>query len=317
MSGIEPRLVLRARLREVIRGFFRARGVLEVDTPVMSWAGNPEPNIDSFEVRNPRRPEQNPRWLRTSPEFAIKRLLAEGVGDCFELGAVMRVEEVGRKHGEEFTMLEWYRLGFDDFALMGEVADLLAECAQAFGQTFVFESMSYQTLFEQYTQLNPAETNVTDWHEPLQRFGINWDGLSHDDALDLAFSLLIEPALPANQVTTVFNYPASQCALAKVVDRGGEPVAARFEVLVGGMELANGFYELTDADEQRQRFAEQEAIRAARGQPFVATDERFLTALSSGMPECAGVALGFDRLLMALTGAQTLADVVSIPSDLA
>lgn len=317
MAHDAPRWVLRARLREVIRGFFQARGVLEVDTPVMSWAGNPEPNIDSFEVHNPRSPQQAPRWLRTSPEFAIKRLLAEGVGDCFELGSVMRVEEVGRKHGEEFTMLEWYRLGFDDFALMREVTDLLAECAQAFGRDWVFASMSYQALFETYTQRNPSETSVADWHEPLKPFGIQWDGLTHDDALDLAFSLLIEPALPAHQVTTVFNYPASQCALAKVLDRDGEPVAARFEVLVGGMELANGFYELTDADEQRARFAEQTALRKARSQPAVATDERFLAALASGMPECAGVALGFDRLLMALTGAKNLADVVSIPSDLA
>ena len=295
---------LRTKLYALIRTFFAERGVLEVETPMLGEGGNTEPNIESFSTMFAGSRE---RWLRTSPEHALKRLVAGGIGDCYELGRVFRNGEAGRRHNPEFTMLEWYRVGFDHRRLMRETAALVLAALASKGWSADVVETSYRDLFAGLG-LDPFEATVDALRAPLAEFSIDPAGLSRDDWLDLLITHRIQPAFPKDRITVVYDFPASQCALAKI--EGG--VAERFELFVGSYELANGYHELTDPVEQRARFENDNARRRARGQREVPIDERFLAVLAD-LPACAGVALGIERLLMVLADTDDIADVIAFP----
>ncbi|HEY6986371.1 MAG TPA: EF-P lysine aminoacylase EpmA [Rhodanobacteraceae bacterium] len=305
-------LELRANLYALVRDFFAARGVLEVETPILSEAGNTEPNIESFRTAfgAPVPIASGERWLRTSPEHALKRLLARGVGDCYELGRVFRNGESGRRHNPEFTMLEWYRIGFDHRGMMAETAELV-QCALALiDRTAKVVESSYRELFEPLG-LDPHTAPIDALRAAMAGHAVQADGLSRDDWLDLLITHRLQPDLPRDRITLVYDFPASQCALAKIRD-GEPPVAERFELFLGRYELANGYHELTDASEQRARFERDNARRRARSQHAVPIDERLLAALPK-LPPCAGVALGIERLLMHLAGTDNIRDVIAFP----
>jgi lysyl-tRNA synthetase class 2 len=295
----------RAELYRALREFFHARGVLEVETPILSEAGNTDPNIESFVTKFRGR---EPRWLRTSPEFALKRLLAAGVQDCYELGRVFRDGEAGRRHNPEFAMLEWYRVGWDHHRLMQEVRDLvLATVGPVESQ-----ATTYRDLYRERLGVDPFEAPVERLRSVLD-IDIDPAGLRRDDWLDLLMTHRLQPQFPRHRLTFVHDYPASQCALARVRGQGADAVAERFEAYLGPQELANGYHELTDAAEQRERFERDLATRRARGAVLPALDERLLATLEHGLPDCAGVALGVERLLMAKLGAEDIAEVLAFP----
>lgn len=304
-------LQLRARLNAAIRGFFAARGVLEVETPMLSAAGNTEPNIDSFQTRFSGHVDAGPalRWLRTSPEYPLKRLLAAGIGDCYELGRVFRNGEAGGRHNPEFTMLEWYRVGWDHRQLIEETVELVRTALALVGRSATLQVLSYRELFLQGLGLDPFAAPLEALQQPLREIHIDADGLGRDDWLDLLMTHCLQPAFPADRLTVVHDWPASQCALARVRD-GDPPVAERFELYLGGYELANGYHELNDAAEQRRRFLRDHALRQARGAVLPPLDERLLQALPA-LPDCAGVAVGVDRLLMAMRGTAQIGEVLA------
>ena len=304
-------LELRARLYALIRAFFAERGVLEVETPILSEAGNTEPNIESFSTLFSGHVDagSRERWLRTSPEHALKRLLAAGVGDCYELGRVFRNGEAGRRHNPEFTMLEWYRTGFDHRQLIVETCELVRAALRQAGREAEVVERSYREWFLLELGIDPFSAPLDALQAPLVDFRIDPAGLGRDDWLDLLITHRMQPAFPRDRVSVIRDFPASQCALAKI-RAGDPPVAERFELYLGPYELANGYHELTDAVEQRSRFERDNARRSARGQRMLPIDERFLAALPS-MPACAGVALGVERLLMCLAGTQDIRDVLA------
>ena len=305
-------LRLRARLNATIRAFFAERGVTEVETPVMSVAGNTDPNIASFSLEFSGRTDGAPRtrWLRTSPEFPLKRLLAAGFGDCYELGRVFRDGEAGGRHNPEFTMLEWYRLGWDHRRLVGETAGLVRAALALAGREATLETVSYRDLYRDRLGLDPFVADEAQLRAALGDVEIDPRGLSRDDWLDLLMTHRLQPSFDPDALLAVIDYPASQCALARV-RAGDPPVAERFELYLGPLELANGYHELADAGEQRRRFERDGAVRAGRGQASPPLDERLLAALEAGLPPCAGVALGVDRLLMAMRGSDRIADALA------
>lgn len=307
-SATRARLLARARLATRTREFFARHGVLEVTTPLLSRYPIPTPAIDSFKTSAPR------RYLRTSPELALKRLLAADIGDVFELGPVFRVGEQGHRHNPEFTLLEWYRVGWDEHRLMAEVASLLAELLPGLTAPHV---VTYADALQSATGLCPFTAPDAALTGELEKHTAPPDAaLSRDDLLDLLFATAVAPGFADSALTFVHDYPASQAALAQV--SADDPrVARRFEVYLGSLELGNGFYELRDADEQRARFEADNAQRRADAKPPCDADEAFLAALTSGLPECAGVAVGFDRVVMLATGAQDIAETLSFSFDLA
>jgi elongation factor P--(R)-beta-lysine ligase len=307
-------LRMRAALNARIRDFFAAHGVLEVETPVLSRAGNTDPNIAPFALDFSGRTDGAPRrrWLRTSPEFALKRLLAAGVGDCYELGRVFRDGEAGGRHNPEFTMLEWYRVGWDHRRLAAEVAELVGDALTLAGNSANLESIAYRELYHRELGIDPMTAEVDHLRNALGEVEIDPDGLDRDDWLDLLMTHRLQPRFAPGRMLAVFDYPASQCALARL---RGEPdgtvVAERFELYLGPLELANGYHELRDPQEQGTRFDRDLAARARRGELQPPRDEALLAAMGAGLPECAGVALGVDRLLMAMLGTGRIADVLA------
>lgn len=311
-SAREDALRLRARVYAAIRAFFAARDVLEVETPVLSRAGNTDPNIESFHLEFSGRTDGAPRtrWLRTSPEFPLKRLLASGIGDCYELGRVFRDGEAGGRHNPEFTMLEWYRVGFDHRALMDETAQLVQDALALVGMVARYEPIAYRDLYMRHLGIDPLRAEDAALREALGDVLVDPAGLTRDDWLDLLMTHRLQPAFPRDQLLAVYDYPASQCALARIRD-DDPPVAERFELYLGPLELANGYHELSDASEQRARFERDAVVRQRRGQAAPPIDEALLAALAQGLPACAGVALGVDRLLMAMAGMDRIADVLA------
>jgi lysyl-tRNA synthetase class 2 len=302
----------RAALLAAIRAFFAERGVLEVETPVMSMAGNTDPNIASFALEFSGRTDGAPRtrWLRTSPEYPLKRLLAAGVGDCYELGRVFRDGEAGGRHNPEFTMLEWYRVGWDHRRLAEEAAEVVQLALRLVGRGARVATTTFRALYLETLAVDPFTATDAELRAVLGDVAIDPTGLVRDDWLDLLMTHRIQPSLPADRLLVVHDYPASQCALARVRP-GDPPVAERFELYLGPLELANGYHELRDAVEQGQRFQRDGEVRAARGDRLPPRDARLLAALASGLPECAGVALGIDRLLMAMLETDRIADVLA------
>jgi lysyl-tRNA synthetase class 2 len=308
-------LHLRAQLNELVRTFFADRGVAEVETPVLSQAGNTEPNIDGFKTTftGPTGAGTPTRFLRTSAEYPMKRLLAEGFGDCYELGRVFRNGEAGRSHNPEFTMLEWYRVGLDHHRLMRECAQLVRAALALVQRRVDVATLSYRDWFWHTLALDPHTADEAALRRPLARFGIDGAGLTRDDWLDLLVTHCLEPNLPHDAITIVYDYPASQCSLARIRP-GALPVAERCELYLGRYELANCYHELTDAAEQRARFEHDNARRRARGQPELPIDERLLEVLDQ-LPDCAGVALGVDRLLAYMRLTEDIREVLAFAFD--
>ena len=298
-------LRLRAQLLGKIRAFFAAREVLEVDTPLLGPTPGSDPQQHCLDVHVPG---AGLRYLQPSPEFAMKRLLAAGSGSIYQVCKAFRAGEHGPRHRVEFTLLEWYRTGFDYRALMDEVQALVCgllgrPAAQAF---------SYGELFERHARIDAFSTGEAALWQRVAAAGIEPSAplraAGRDAALDILLTRLIEPAIAPLGVVFIYDYPASQAALARLRPVQ-PPLAERFELYVDGIELANGWSELTDAAEQRHRFENDNRIRQATGLPQVPLDECLLAALAHGLPDCAGVALGFDRLLMLAAGAADIGAV--------
>jgi lysyl-tRNA synthetase class 2 len=311
-NDVRARLELRARVYALIRGYFAERNVLEVETPMLSAGANADPNIESFSVRFSGHVDagSRERWLRTSSEFAQKRLLAAGIGDCYELGRVFRNGEAGRRHNPEFTMLEWYRIGWDHLRLIDETIEFVRTALGLVGKGAQVHVTTYRDLFLRSIAIDPFVDDEQTLAAALGDIRVDGRGLSRDDWLDLLLTHRLQPGFPGNCITVVHDYPASQCALAKI-RAGAPPVAERFELYLGSHELANGYHELTDAAEQRVRFERDNARRRARGLAELPIDENLLAALEDGLPDCAGVALGIERLLMAMSGSDDIADVLA------
>jgi lysyl-tRNA synthetase class 2 len=307
-------LRLRARLNALARAFFAERDVLEVETPVLSRGGNSEPNIASFSLEFSGRTEGGPRtrWLRTSPEYPLKRLLAAGLGDCYELGRVFRDGEAGGRHNPEFSMLEWYRVGWDHLRLAAETAEFANAALALVGRSASLRVVPYRDLYRVALDLDPFLANEGELRAALGEVRIDPEGLVRDDWLDLLMTHRLQPAFATDELLAVVDWPASQCALARLRESGdGFPVAERFELYLGAVELANGYHELADAGEQRARFDRDLMRRRERGTIQPPLDEALLSALDAGLPDCAGVALGVDRLLMAMLGSDRIADVLA------
>ena len=301
-----------------LRSFFAARGVLEVDTPILGAAGATDPHLASLVTQVT--PQRAARYLQTSPEHAMKRLLAAGSGDIYQVCKVFRDDEQGRLHNLEFTMVEWYRLGVDDRGLMDEVAALLGQFLGPRWQAPA-ELLSYREAFERALGIDPLTAPLATLVATAEtRLGPLPAGLAataaglRDGCLDLLMGTVVGPALGHGRLCFVHQYPASQAALARLLP-GQPPVAARFEAYVEGVELCNGFHELADPVEQRRRFEADRAARRACALPQPPLDERLLAALTAGLPDCAGVALGFDRLVMLATGHRDIRAVLAFASD--
>jgi lysyl-tRNA synthetase class 2 len=298
-------LRLRARMLAAIRDFFDRRGLLEVTTPSLSQSGLPDPNLGSFAVA-PASRRDRVRYLNTSPEFAMKRLLAAGAGSIYQIGPVYRQGEVGARHNPEFTLVEWYRPGLDLHGLMSETLELVLRVLPADRVRGTADHVSYREAFRRHLGADPFEATVDELERQAVAAGIEPLGdLDRDGWLDLLLSHRIAPRLDPDVPTFIHSFPASQAALARL-DPDDSRAALRFELYLGGLELANGFDELGDAGEQRARFLSENEARGRRGLEPVPIDQRFLAALASGMPDCVGVALGFDRLVMLAAGLEHL-----------
>ena len=306
-------LLTRAKLLAEIRRFFTDRGLLEVETPVLSEFGVTDVHLATFstEFISPFGEQSKTLWLSTSPEYHMKRLLAAGSGPIFQIGKVFRNEEAGNRHNPEFTMLEWYRPHFDMYRLINEVDDLLQqilECPPA-------ESMSYQFAFQQYVGLDPLSADLSELVEKAEKHQlIGAENESRDTLLQFLFSTVVEPQIGQEAPVVVYHFPASQAALAQISSEDLR-VAERFEFYYKGLELANGFHELSDAREQLRRFQQDNLQREKMGLPVRAIDMRLLAALQAGIPNCSGVALGVDRLLMIAMGTESIKDVISFAID--
>ncbi len=295
IEALKQRQALMQRLRD----FFQQRHFLEVDVPILNEAGSTDPHLQSFRCDN--------LYLQTSPEFFLKRLLCAGSGPVYAIAKAFRREESGRYHQREFCLLEWYQPGFDDHQLMQQMGELLSAEID-----LPIKKISYQNIFQQHCQLNPHTAALEVLQNALwQEAEIRGKNEGRDFYLDALFSFCVQPKLQ-DAIYFVHDYPASQAALAKITNNGeGIAVARRFEVFINGVELANGYWELTDAEEQRQRFVADNEKRRAVNLEDIPFDEKLIAALKAGMPECAGVALGLDRLLMILLGKNHIDDVVS------
>ncbi len=308
-------LLKRAKIVNEIRHFFADRGVLEVETPTMSQATVTDVHLRAFETQftGPGAAQGITLYLMTSPEYHMKRLLAAGSGPIYQMGRSYRNEEAGRYHNPEFTMLEWYRPHYDMYRLINEVDDLLQqtlECESA-------ESLSYQQAFLRYLDIDPLTAEKDKLREVAAKLDVSNIADTEEDRdtiLQLLFMVGVEPHIGLEKPTFIYHFPASQASLAEISSEDHR-VAERFEVYYKGVELANGFRELTDAAEQRQRFERDNRKRASMGLPEQPIDENLLTALEHGFPECAGVALGIDRLIMLALGAERISDVIAFPVD--
>jgi lysyl-tRNA synthetase class 2 len=288
----------RALVLQKIRQFFAQREVLEVDTPVLSHASVTDAHLHSFctQFTHPFSPQASTLYLQTSPEFAMKRLLCAGSGAIYQICKSFRNEEAGRFHNPEFTMLEWYRPGFDHLQLMTEIDELIqmvVGCDSA-------ERVTYQDVFKQYLGYCPLTATLTDIKTLASQYGyaeIAANENEKDTLLMLLFSQHVEPKIGQDRPCFVMNFPASQAALARI-NPTNPLVAERFELYFKGIELANGFHELTDGPEQLRRFEQDNVKRQHMGLEIMPIDHNFIAAIDYGLPACAGVALGIDRLLM-------------------
>ena len=306
----------RAAMLERARAYFASEQVIEVQTPLLSAATASEPQIESIAALPAR---GRPLYLQTSPEYAMKRLLAAGVGDCYQICPVFRDGESGRLHNPEFTMIEWYRVGYDVAGMQRDVLRLVGAVIGELRTLAPARHVSYREAITAACGLDCRTASPDEIAALLRTHGVapaataDWD---RDTWLDLLMATVVGPLLGGDAPVFVRDYPASQAALARLRDdRDGWPVAERFELYIDGIELANGFHELGDAEEQRRRFEQDLATRRRRGQRLTPLDERFLAALEQGLPDCAGVALGFDRLVMVALRLPSIDDAMTFPMD--
>ena len=324
-------LHLRAQLLADIRRFFAERSVLEVETPLLGHSSGTDPQLAFFttEYLSPgmvcmpeacqeqtrQSPLRQTLFLQTSPEFAMKRLLAAGSGSIYQIGKSFRNGESGRFHNPEFTMLEWYRVGFTLPQLMDEIAELIGGLfsRQSLQET---QRVSYQAVFVSFTGLDPLVFSYQDYctfaRECQLPEAVDMCGHDHGLWLDFLFSHTVQPNLGKNALCMVYGYPACQSSLARINEHCAL-VTDRVELFINGIELGNGYYELTDAEEQSQRFDKELAIRQQQKLPVFAKDQHLIAALQSGLPECSGMAIGLDRLLMLLSGSAAIDEVLSFP----
>ncbi len=301
-------LRLRANIIALIRQFFMERNVLEVETPLLSHATVTDPHIISIPAVYQEPSIQKTVYLQTSPEYAMKRLLAAGSGAIFQICKSFRQGDLGSVHNPEFTMLEWYRPGFDHHALMDEMDLLLQVVLQAAPA----ERVTYQALFEKFVNINPHTATLAEL-EACGRQYVDFSGeLTDRNAwMSLLLTHVIEPEMGKDKPLFLYDFPVTQAALAKIRHEENQPVASRFEVYFKGVELANGFHELQNPSEQRKRFESELVYRQEQGLPITPIDENFLAALEHGLPDCAGVALGVDRLVMLALQANKLKNIIS------
>ena len=314
-------LLERALLLKNIRAFFDARNVLEVETPLLSFGATTDPHLDSLQSHF----RKQVCYLNTSPEYAMKRLLVSLKKPVYQVCKAFRDDELGANHNPEFSLLEWYQPGYDDVLLMDELETLVKHVIQSSsffgsfkGVTKPFQRLSYQQAFEQVAEINPHKTTSAECHQvaiknniPVPQ-GLGIDENELNNWLDWLLTQMILPSFKKDGFGFIYDYPAAQCALAKVaLNAQKTPVAKRFELFFGEIELANGFYELTDADEQLARFQQENQLRKKAGKSESKIDVKFIAALKDGLPECAGVALGLDRLLMVLSGVDHIEKVLS------
>lgn len=309
-------LHLRAQLFAEIRQFFSARAVLEVETPLLSYCSGTDPQLDFFTTDYCSPPLRHTLFLQTSPEFAMKRLLAAGSGSIYQLCKAFRNGESGRYHNPEFSLLEWYRVGFTLTQLMEEVGELIAVLFNGRKTLNSSQRFAYQELFQSHTGLNPLVFSYQDYcayaRDNDQPDAVSICGYDHGLWLDFIFSHNIQPHLGENAVCMVYGYPACQSSLARI-NEGNPNVTDRVEVFINGVELGNGYYELTDAKEQDRRFDKEIAIRQQRKSPITVKDKHLIAAMEAGLPECSGMAIGLDRLLMLLTNSANINDVLNFP----
>jgi len=305
----------RARLMAGIRAFFAVRDVLEVETPILGHGGSTDPHLDSLSLEATTSNGRERLWLQTSPEFHMKRLLAAGSGAIFQLARSFRDGEVGRRHNLEFTMLEWYRPGLS-------LSDLISECEALIREVLPSDPgplrrRRYRDLFRETLDVDPFTTSLAELRHRAEKIGgLAMGDADRDGCLDLLMSLAIEPQLGRDGIAAVVDYPASQAALARK-HRDPEDdaeVASRFEIYCQGIELANGYDELTDAAEQAARFDEDNRQRESLGKPTVDIDQHLVAALEAGMPAGSGVALGVDRLIQLALGKDSIAEVMAFPT---
>lgn len=307
----------RAAIISSIRQFFSERKILEVETPLLARYSVTDPHMDALTADNPLG-KSSRYYLQSSPEYAMKRLLAAGSGSIYQLCKAFRRAEKGSRHNPEFTMLEWYRPGFDHFQLMDEVAELVGMVLDKAGLSGgkKFQRLSYRQVFQQYLDIDPLAIDGASLQAlARQTIDIQMHSDNRDDWLNVLLTEVIEPGLAAEPPTFIYNYPASQAALAKIArDDDGNWIAQRFELYVNGLELANGYFELTDAVEQKKRFQQDQLQRQQLDRVAVDSDAYLLAAMEAGLPSCAGVALGVDRLLMLALGATSIDEVLAFPA---
>ena len=309
-------LRLRAQILAEIRAFFLHRQVLEVETPLLCRTTGTDPQLDFFATSLDLPPLHTPLFLQTSPEFAMKRLLAAGSGSIYQICKAFRNGESGRFHNPEFTLLEWYRVGFDLQQLMTEVLDLLQGLLALVGKQFRVRQISYQQLFRECTGLDALVFERSLFREFSCAEGFpEADSLCGEDHvlwLDFLFSHCVQPNMARDCIFLLYDYPAVQSSLARL-KRLDTRLTERFEVFINGIELGNGYFELADAQEQQARFAKEIALRKVQGKQPVMADQLLLAALQAGLPDCSGVALGVDRLLMICSAASSIDDILAFP----
>lgn len=296
-------LRLRADVLNNIRQYFADNRILEVDVPVLAEHSVTDVHLSALSVSVMGQVQ----YLQTSPEYYMKRLLAAGSGSIYTMIKAFRADEKGQRHRPEFSMLEWYRTDIDDRQLMQDVMSLAAQV----GVVEPFKQISYRELFLSHTDINPHTAKTSELASYCDRhFGIDWPNTPRGTWLDVIFSRHVEPQLQLP--TLVYDFPACQCALARVMlNDQNESIARRFEWYWQGLELANGYWELSDANEQRQRFEQDNDTRAEQQLPSVKMDPHFLAAMEHGLPDCAGIALGIDRLMMCLFKTRDIAKVIT------
>ncbi len=304
-------LELRASLLASARAFFASRGVLEVDTPAVVNA--PVTDIHIHSARVVFADDPRPFFLHTSPEYAMKRLLAAGSGDIYQICHVVRGLERGRIHNAEFTLIEWYRIGYTLDRLMSEVDALVRHLLGDVAFTFSSERITYRDAFLREMHLDPFAATDEELAAAARSLGFV-ERAERDELLELLMGAVVGPRLGGAALTFVHDYPATQAALARL-NPDDPRTALRFELYCKGIELANGFHELASAEEQRRRFEQDNAQRHRLGLAVYKIDERLLAALREGLPECAGVALGFDRTLMLAAAAGHIDDILAFPTD--
>ncbi|RIZ70782.1 MAG: EF-P lysine aminoacylase GenX [Methylococcales bacterium] len=306
-------LRLRAQLLAEIRGFFSARAVLEVETPLLSYSSGTDPQLDFFTSDYCSYPLQQTLYLQTSPEFAMKRLLAAGSGSIYQICKAFRNGESGRTHNPEFTIIEWYSVDFTLTQLMDEIADLIAVLFKDRYQLETTQRISYQEVFYKNTGLDPLLFN----YEQYSAYALKSESpeaielckADHNAWLDFIFSHHIQPSMGKNALCMVYGYPACQSSLARI-NKDNSKVTDRVEIFINGIELGNGYYELTDAQEQNQRFDKEIELRQQSNRPIIVKNTQLIAALEAGLPECSGMAIGIDRLLMVLTKNNHIEDVI-------